>query len=143
MKTTLVQWDKGLATGIDWQDMQHQQLLDRLYQLYYALLSGEVRNELNQVVSFLEDYAEKHLSMEEEAMWKYSFEETEPHLKQHKLFRQHLNDVKDHLVESAGTSNITAAANLCMELNNWFIRHIGSFDQRLGAFLVQKIGTES
>lgn len=142
MKTALVQWDESLATGIDWQDMQHQQLLRHLHDLYYALFSGKVKDELDRVLPFLEHYADKHLSMEAEAMWEHDFEETKAHLKQHELFQQQLDDVKRHLADSSGADGVSAAANLCMDLNNWFARHIGSFDQRLGAFLMQKIGKE-
>ena len=137
MTTKLITWDETLTTGIDWQDAQHQELLENLYDLYYALIAGTAKEQLPRSVQFLEQYAKTHLSMEADYMRKYNFPEKSEHLAQHTIFYERLDEMKSHLLKDTSFAAVATAATLCMGLNNWFITHIATYDQRLGKFLKQ------
>ncbi len=135
MALELTQWNEDLATGIGWQDAQHEELLEHFYSLYYALISGETQKELPQTIQFLDSYSKKHFGMEADYMREYDFEGTEAHLNQHKIFHERLQEIKRYLAKSGSSALVSTTANLCLELNNWFTTHIGAYDQELGKFL--------
>ena len=64
-------WRKEMSTGLDWQDDQHKQILNRIDQLLEAMEKHEGAGVVKELIDFLGDYARDHFRDEEEYMQKH------------------------------------------------------------------------
>jgi hemerythrin-like metal-binding protein len=64
----MIQWTDSLATGHQMVDQDHQQLIKSLNELEQALKNGAGREQVTQLIAFLNDYARGHFSREEAHM---------------------------------------------------------------------------
>jgi hemerythrin-like metal-binding protein len=131
MAKQLIAWTDELATGILWQDLQHASLIEQINTLYAAILAKHGREQVGQIIAFLDTYVRNHFSIEEKYMELYSNPELEKHVKEHASFRRNLEELKAGQLSPGELS----AESLCFDLCEWLKTHILSIDRRLGAFL--------
>ena len=82
-----LKWDKRLETGIPVIDNQHKEIFKRIDKLELAILNGEEKKELIQLIQFLEQYAVEHFSAEERLLSDIHYPQFSNHCLEHKKFR--------------------------------------------------------
>ena len=122
-------WSKRLATGLDWQDLQHQELFKRVNHLLDAMTSGRALKDLGDVFMFLESYVVEHFGDEENFMKEHKLPDYAVHKAAHEDFVKQYSELRTAYVRSG------ASSALCMKLQTmlttWLISHIGGMDKGL------------
>lgn len=127
-------WSAELATGIAWQDQQHQSLLRCLHNLYDSIFNLTERKEVLTALDFLDGYVLEHFGLEEKYMKELNYPDARYHKAEHDEFRKNYR----FLQESYRNPSELSAALLCYDLNEWIVNHLKTTDQRLGEFLQGK-----
>ncbi|HEY3296335.1 MAG TPA: bacteriohemerythrin [bacterium] len=123
-------WNPRLSTGLEWQDIQHQELFNRVNVLLDAIMKEPGTSSLGDIFSFLEDYVLKHFGNEERFMKAQHMPNFEAHHAAHADFVRQYFALKDEFVKSEGTSE-TVCLKLQTMLCDWLIDHIGGMDREL------------
>jgi len=132
-----VQWRESLATGIEEIDNQHKELIRRIQKLFEACNQGRGRDEVKNIVKFLEDYVVTHFKAEEQLQQKYSYPEYNQHKAQHDKFIEDFQEFKCKLEqEGISTSSVIHINRMVVD---WLIKHISNTDKAMGAFLKTKM----
>ena len=132
----MIQWTGQLATGVKEIDHQHQELFGLINNLLQAMHEGKGKDEIQKVMTFLDDYVVSHFGMEEKYMKQYDYPELAQHQKQHQDFTSNFSDIKKEL-ETAGPSSALVIQTQ-RKLQDWWVNHIETVDKNLGAFLIPK-----
>jgi hemerythrin len=131
-----IEWGQNFATGVAWQDREHKELIKRLKELVSAIERGEGKEEVGRLLKFLDDYVVAHFHHEEQAMSRYNYPEILAHLKEHTQFIDDFSRLKKE-VQGASPGLAERVRN---RLVGWLVKHLGSTDKALGAFLNQRPG---
>jgi hemerythrin len=138
IKKMTIEWNPDLSVGVEFIDHQHQELFDRINRLLKSILQGQGREEVNEVIKFLENYVVMHFGEEEKYMLNYAYPDYASHLSQHVRFMKNLAALKGKV----GTQGVSSS--LLLELNRqvveWLINHISIVDKALGTFLKDRPG---
>jgi hemerythrin len=122
-------WNPRFETGLDWQDVQHQELFKRVNRLMEAMQAGKGKGSLDEVFSFLEGYVAKHFSDEERFMRQHRLACFPEHKLAHDDFTRRYTELKKGFVE--GGASTTVCLRLQNMLTNWLLSHIGNVDRKL------------
>ncbi|EPG73575.1 hemerythrin-like metal-binding domain protein [Leptospira fainei serovar Hurstbridge str. BUT 6] len=133
-----------LKTGIAIVDMQHLwllQLLVRTEKLHRQRLKQEIKNDvlsgrIKEALTATVDYIKEHFSTEEAIMRKFSFHDTNSHIKQHRDFNIIIND----LIQGSRNDDTDAISKLLQDLKEWLISHIAVEDKKLFYFFRSRLG---
>jgi hemerythrin len=131
-----LKWAEQLATGIAEIDNQHQEMFERTNILMQAMHEGKGKNEIQEVMAFLDDYVVSHFGLEEDYMTQYNYPGLARHKEQHQDFITNFNAIKNEL-ESTGPSSALVIQTQ-RKLSDWWVNHIVAVDKELGAFLAQQ-----
>lgn len=129
-----IAWNRELSTGVEWQDIQHKELFNRINGLLDAMTLGLGKEEVGRLFKFLDDYFEVHFNAEESAMLKYDYPGTLTHLAEHAKFIDDITRLKEEAASGPTTSIVIKAQRRVVD---WLLNHIGVMDKSLGAFLVK------
>lgn len=129
-----MEWTGNLSTGIGWQDQQHMELFDRINSLLDAMKQRKGVEEVDKVITYLDDYVIYHFGKEEESMEEYGYSGYSFHKKEHTVFTNGLSDIKKEIERQRGIT-LTIAIQIQNSVCDWLINHIGDVDKKLGAFL--------
>ena len=134
-----IKWTPDLATGIEIIDNQHKDLISRIDNLFQAMKVGKGRDEIYEMIEFLEKYVVEHFSTEEKYMKKYHYDELKfkLHLTQHKRFVQQLKDLREEFDEKGASSYL--AIKIHKHVLTWLLSHIKRVDLEYASFLRDKI----
>lgn len=133
MELPVIEWSQDLATGIDWQDKQHQTLLSSFFKLHQALEGRKSRKQVVNTLEFLEKYVEIHFSQEEKQMHKTDYPDVERHIKEHTSFTNRLNKLR---AMTTDTQKMVLGIRLHRDLHTWIINHIKVSDRKLAEHLL-------
>lgn len=131
-----IQWRDSLSIGVEAIDSQHKELLTRFDRLLNACESGQGIEELQKLMTFLEDYVHTHFNDEEALQKLHRFPGYAEHHQQHLYFIGRIKALREE-VNSAGVlvHNVIETNNLLLK---WFLNHISKVDAELGRFLASK-----
>lgn len=129
-----IEWNKSLATGIEWQDKHHKELFRRMKALIDAMEVGLGKEEVGKLFKFLDDYFVVHFEAEEQAMNKYNYPGSVYHIKEHTEFIERMSRLKQECEYGVTT---TAVIKIKREVVDWFINHIGDVDKKLGSYILR------
>ena len=122
----LVDWTKGLATGIPLIDEQHKMLLNYINSLHSAMKRGVTDTELLNILNVLYDYTVSHFSTEEQFFSHSDYADTQKHREIHRKFTDRIAEFRDAMAKGS--------AQVSMELLNflkdWLIHHIQGTDHQ-------------
>lgn len=122
----LVDWTKGLATGIPLIDEQHKMLLNYINSLHSAMKRGVTDTELLNILNVLYDYTVSHFSTEEQFFSHSDYVDTQKHREIHRKFTDRIAEFRDAMAKGS--------AQVSMELLNflkdWLIHHIQGTDHQ-------------
>lgn len=122
--------EQKYKTGVLWQDIQHQQLVELLQKF-----SGD--DEMGQemftyTVGFLVMYVNHHFNLEEEYMQVYDYPDLPAHQKEHADFIQQLKEFRQAYPQYSKE----AGDVLMKTVLTWILNHIMGVDQKLGKFIL-------
>jgi len=118
-----------MATGIAWQDQQHQELLGKLDELVQAVQYHAGASVVEELLDFLNKYSAMHFEMEEQYMACHKCATCVQHVKCHELFKQQLAEVRA-LHDHQGPSTLVVL-KLQTWLRRWLANHILTLDRRI------------
>lgn len=128
-----LQWTDALLTGVEQIDNQHKELFKRINSLFDACQQGKGKNEVMNVLKFLEDYIETHFRTEEKLQKEHSYPDYPSHKALHEQFKKNFYGFKRELEQSGITLSTVIQTNSL--LSSWWTEHISRVDKALGAFL--------
>jgi hemerythrin-like metal-binding protein len=132
MELPFIEWSQELATGIDWQDKQHQTLLSSFLKLHQAIKGRKSRKQVANTLEFLEKYVEIHFSREEKHMQQTGYPDLKRHLKEHTYFINRLTKLR---AMTTDTKKLVLGIRLHKDLYTWIINHIKVSDKKLAEHL--------
>ena len=134
-----IAWTSDLATNVDEIDNQHKELFRRINSLLDACNQGRGKAEVQNVITFLEEYVISHFDEEERYMEKYSYPDAGTHKAQHKEFMKNFSDLKSQFETDGPGVHIVISTNQMVV--DWLRTHIQKLDKALGAFLKTRFST--
>ncbi len=132
-----LEWISSLSTGVDWQDKQHMELFNRVNKLIDAMRAGKGKEEIGDLLSFLEDYVIHHFGTEERAMEEYSYPYASAHKSEHSRFKTEIGDLKERFLEGGASSSLVILVQ--NRIIDWLKNHIGGTDKMLGTFMLERM----
>lgn len=130
------QWTEDLSVGVEEIDSQHREFIKNLNKLLDAMTQGRGRDEVGNIIYFLEGYIEKHFELEQEYMRRFMYPDYEKHKALHSEFMEEVGRLKRQFNEGSG---ITVVLQTKKDLIKWFFRHIKETDKALGRFLKPRL----
>ncbi|WCJ58973.1 bacteriohemerythrin [Fontisphaera persica] len=126
----LLVWDaKTMATGVPEVDAQHQELIARLNRLHEAIRRCAGPEEVQPMLQFLGEYAQRHFGDEEAVMEKRRCPAHQANKAAHRRFlEQYTRLVQEY--ERKGAS-LTVLNQLREMTENWLVNHILKVDTQL------------
>jgi hemerythrin len=128
-------WEESMKTGVTWQDAQHEALFEKINGLFDAMKRCEGKQEIDEMVRFLEGYIAKHFGDEEAAMKRCRYPESDSHFEAHSRFKKMISDFKIGIEGGASTSQLVKAQ---IFLFDWYRNHVCKTDKELGEFLIKR-----
>lgn len=129
----IVLWKEDLSVGVGWIDLQHQELVKRLNNLYEAMNKGQGQEEIKRLVGFLEKYTVDHFNKEEREMVATKYPQYRPHKEEHQFFVKKVGALKKKIHEEGVSLTLTLKVQSWMK--GWLLKHIQKTDKAFGEFL--------
>ena len=131
-----IEWNDGLATGIEIVDDQHKMLLEKLNDISEAIENQQGVDVIIRTLDFMMDYTDFHFGAEEEHMMKNQYPRIEYHKKMHNEFVDTLITMVNEFREDGATDRLAESVNIY--LFNWLVTHIKGVDGAYGKYLREK-----
>jgi len=128
-----IEWQEELATGIEHIDAQHKGIFARFAAFSTACDTGCAKEELINLMEFLEDYTRNHFRDEEKSMQEAEYPDLYNQQKYHKMYLDEVTELKRKVGEKEpDMSEIMETKRL---LTRWLIQHIKHLDKAFADFL--------
>lgn len=131
-----VEWSDDLVTGVREIDAQHRDLFAHINKLLDACKENRGKEEVGDMLRFLETYVYNHFSLEERAMVRYQYPGIDEHKAQHAEFLSELQKLKRKYIAEGATINTLVVTNHAVVY--WLATHIRNIDKKLATFLREK-----
>jgi hemerythrin len=128
-----IEWNDGLATGVELVDEQHKMLLEKLNDISYAIENNQGIEIITKTLDFMIDYTDFHFGTEEKHMELTSYPRMAYHKSTHKEFVVTLKNMTTEFNEDGATQRLAESVNIF--LFNWLVKHIKGVDGAFGRFL--------
>jgi len=125
-------WDSSIQTGHRVVDLQHQAIFKAFNRLLKAMQQGKGRDEVHRTLVFLQDYTQRHFSMEEELMDQSDYPDMSQHCTLHHEFIEKVVRLTDRSERGA-----TVTIAVMQFLKDWLVDHVKVEDMRLTRHLAQ------
>jgi len=130
----LIKWEDRYSVKISKFDLQHQQLVSMINQLYEAMKIGKGQVELGKILEELVDYTRKHFSSEEALMLKHAYPKYAEHKTSHDRLTQQVIEFKNQYNEG----KIGLSIQMMNFLKEWLVNHILDEDKAYSNFFEAK-----
>lgn len=138
-------WKEKYRIGVELIDSQHQELFNRVSDFLQAVQrDGDWEKKLEQVKStmdFMQRYVVEHFDAEEAFQQEIGFPEYPIHKQIHDEFKSAVNNYAETFARDGYSEELVQEFGA--KLMTWLIMHVAAADQKIGAFVRQKGGTES
>ncbi|MEI6471219.1 MAG: bacteriohemerythrin [Holophagaceae bacterium] len=125
------QFTDDLRLGHALIDAQHASLFEAVNRLHEAMLAGDSRQQVGEILAFMRIYTLEHFATEEAFMQEIGFPEMAEHKTEHdELIRQ----VQD-LEAKHASGSITLSLTTMAFLRDWLSQHIHVEDHKLVRYL--------
>jgi hemerythrin len=135
-KMVKISWDDSLSIGVEEIDSQHKQLIEKLDAVTEAIEKNQGEGTIAQTLDFLLDYTVEHFSTEENFMVKHNYPDMEFQKRQHKEFKQSVNQMIEDFELDGASKEI--ADHIRDFLFIWLKKHIKEVDLPLAKFVSEK-----
>jgi hemerythrin len=133
-------WTQKLATGIEWQDADHRELLSQMSLLLGAMKKSAAKTEILKIIDFLDQYARQHLAREEVLMREFNLPGATAHIQAHNEFKKRILEFIDLYDRQGGSSYVVMHVQKFM--HDWFIQHIQDTDKKMASHYLMLIHSE-
>lgn len=127
-----VEWTEKNNIGIKIIDKQHYELFDKSKKLLTSVKNQE--NDIEEIMNFLEDYAQKHFSTEEKYMQEYNYPFIKHQIDQHQKYVKTFSVLKKEVVENR-LAKTYLMFRIQIFLIDWLVNHTMKEDMHFGRFL--------
>jgi len=122
-------WNERFATGLNWQDAQHQELFNRMNTLLDAMQAGRDTGSLEEAFAFFESYMTKHFADEERFMKELGLPGFADHKAAHEELRIHHTELKAAFIREGVSPGVRIKfQNMLVD---WLVSHIGNMDRKI------------
>ncbi|MEE9614044.1 MAG: bacteriohemerythrin [Thermodesulfobacteriota bacterium] len=128
-----MEWDESLTTGNELIDSQHKVLFERMNEFKRAMELGVGREEVGEVIAFLEGYITAHFAVEETFMDERGYPNRATHKEEHASFIRDFEEFKREFHERDPSQFFAIKTHGW--LTGWLSDHIAQTDMALGRFL--------
>jgi len=132
LESLVLHWDESLAVGIFEIDNDHKAMIEQLQSLIEAYHTGKADHKILELFGFLENYVDKHLSLEEQYMEKYNYPDYDEHKRQHEEFKDHCCALRDEYKDKGGTTRLVILVK--QMLVDHFTTHVSTVDKKMAEF---------
>ena len=133
-----IQWTDDLSINIGNLDVQHKEIFKRYDMFIGACKEGKGKEQLVDLLDFLNVYVYEHFEHEEALMKEYAYPAFEAHCKEHLKLMQTVQKFRTRLMMVGANVGLLAEVNNVLQ--NWLIDHIKKTDMELGGYLNEKWG---
>ncbi len=131
----MIKWRNEYTLGIELIDNQHKKLLEIVNRLYSAFIEKKQSEEVLTVLVELADYTKQHFSTEEYYFRKFNYENSDAHMKQHKIFIKKVDEFHAKAKEDSGRYVFSIITFLQEWMNSHFIeadkKYVSCFKKNL------------
>ncbi len=124
-----IAWNDSMSTGVTEIDEQHQELIRMLNSLSDAVRSGKGKDEIEKMLVFAGEYAQKHFEREERYFIEYNCPAGPQNKAGHEQFIARFTELMGDFREHG--SSFTLVMKIYNELSNWLVQHILGIDTKL------------
>lgn len=124
-----IQWDESLRLDVPTIDNQHEEIFEYFDKLTDALQNGDCRDEVTNLLGYLDSYTSVHFSNEECMMEYFKYSGLEEQRKQHVQFKKNINLLADLISQNAPVRDIAIKTDAV--LIRYFILHVNKLDKAL------------
>jgi len=128
----MIEFTDDLMIGVEKIDNQHKELIKRMDNFFVALKFGKGKEDIINLMNFMEYYVNNHFSEEEKLHEEINYPYLEKHKEIHKKFKEEIAKLKEELNSETALST---AIILSKKLIDWFINHIKKEDKKIGNFI--------
>lgn len=128
-----LEWDNNLAIGVNEIDEQHKELFRRFDKLLEACNNGVGKEEIGNLLFFLDDYVQTHFRDEERLQVAHAFPDYPTHRVAHRGFVERLGQLKQDLHGDGASLSVIITTNTM--LMDWLVNHIAVMDKKIGAHI--------
>ncbi|MDM8559369.1 bacteriohemerythrin [Candidatus Parabeggiatoa sp. HSG14] len=130
----LIEWTDDLSVGIEIADIHHKKLVSMINALHNAIIKGYSKKVMENILSALSVYTQKHFEYEEKLFETYNYPEYKEHKRQHDNLKKQVLEFN----EEFNAGNTMLSIKLLDFLKSWLIQHIVKSDKKYAAFLNEK-----
>lgn len=120
-------WTERYRLGIPEMDDQHFELVKRVNNLVIAFKSERSKQDIHEILSFLEEYVVIHFNDEEALMEKYGYADLDTHCDSHGQYMEMVGALVQDLNTQAVTPTLMVSVNRL--LVEWLSTHIDKEDR--------------
>lgn len=132
---SLFEWNDSYSVGYPDIDNQHKRWFQIAQELHSAVVTRKGKEVLGPLLGNLVAYTKGHFATEERLMLTHGFPDYPAHKDQHEALRGKLAELQRDF--EAGRA--TVAVEFLQFFKVWLAHHIHVVDNRVGAFLNQKV----
>jgi hemerythrin-like metal-binding protein len=130
----LVVWSDKLSVGVKSVDDQHTVLFKTINDLHDAMMKGQARAIVGELLKRLLTYTKNHFSEEEAMLKKVRY----PGLAAHRLLHKDLTQQVEAYIARHEKGDLTLSMQLADFLSDWLKTHILNTDQTYGRWLKEQ-----
>jgi hemerythrin len=129
----LITWSDKLSVGVKTIDDQHIILIDTVNELHAAMMKGQARAILGNLLCTLVVYTRNHFAAEEAMMETAKYPGLPVHRTQHRELTRQVEEYVDRFQKG----DLTISSHLAHFLSDWLTRHIQDTDKQYGPCLIE------
>lgn len=129
-----IEWSTDYEVGNEEIDKQHQELFKCSYKLLSSINDEVNKNEIDNIISFLDNYAVKHFETEEKYMEDNNYPFLEHQKLQHRKFIIIFEKLKDEIL-TGKFSKTYLMFRIQIFLVDWIINHTLKEDMHFGKYI--------
>ncbi len=131
---SMIQWQPGYAIGVLEVDREHEGLFSLAGRMHEAMLGGQGKQVLEELLDELVRYTFYHFEHEEHYMQKIGYAEFHEHSRQHDNLRAKVRAMQTR----AAAGELTMTIEVMLFLMDWLKTHILSSDRRIAEYAAQQ-----
>jgi hemerythrin len=128
-----IEWSNNLATGVAEIDDQHKELFSRFNNLLTACNKGKGKEEVLNLLLFLDEYIKSHFAAEERLQLQHNYPGYGSHKAQHTKFIKDVELLERQFRDEGASVPLVIQTN--QSLVAWLVQHISKVDMEFAGFL--------
>lgn len=131
-----IEWKKDLEIGIGEIDAEHRSIIEIFQKLYEKMRIREGHELYSEIIEFLDEYVENHLTHEEKYQNEIGYDEIESHKAKHDEFRRILKELKEDKLDTVTNQELIQINQI---MKDWLLHHILETDMKIGEFVRRRV----